>query len=427
MIAKLHSYIKLLIFLSILYIYIYNPIFQSVGFGLIKVLLLVSIFYILIKRKRARLLFSTFYNEIFFAFLLIAYSLFVYAFIGNAGRTMIAYHIFWFLECFVVSIFLVFLFKRYFIKYDFKDLMIVIGFIASIITLYLVLNPSVNLHVRENVIIDTLDLFKEERQAEGFFDYRGFSLAENSSFYYGIVQGIVLGFCVIKSKESFWYLIPIITLFISIIFNARIGLVVFIIAFFLTILYRRFSLQKLTAFALLFAFVIFVVMRTGFVEEYSSSLEWGLSFFTESRSLFGSSFEETDFSMVFRDMWFLPESFLGLLFGTGENIFLSTKKNSDVGYIIQIFEGGLFYLGLMISYLLFMYKRVKKISKDNLLPLFFLLVILIADIKGNALFISSGFFRMFVLYYTVTILLKKTYQPMMSANQVIKIKNENNY
>jgi hypothetical protein len=106
-------------------------------------------------------------------------------------------------------------------------------------------------------------------------------------------------------------------------------------------------------------------------------------------------------------MFFFPKNTNEFLFGTGEDIFLNIKRSSDVGYVLQIFKGGIFYLIILLFFLILMYRRVRRIDHDKFLPIFFILVILIANIKGDSLFLSGGFFRLFTLYYVYEILLIK--------------------
>ena len=91
-----------------IYIYIYNPIFSLLGFGLNKVLLLISIFYIFFVGFTFDFL-KCFKNEILFTLILIFYTLLLGM---QEGDVLTAYmHMTWFLEGFLIPTFLILFFK----------------------------------------------------------------------------------------------------------------------------------------------------------------------------------------------------------------------------------------------------------------------------------------------------------------------------
>lgn len=391
---------SILLFFS-LYIYIYNPIFKFLDFGSVKILLGISFIYLIFSSK-LRIFLTKFEKEILFTLALIFYSLLIEAFIGPAGIGMMYRHFIWFLEGFLIPFFLILFFKDIFFKYGYIRLVIIVGFIASLITLYLILNPNVNLFIRNEVIIDSLDSFTDT------WTFRGFTIAENSSYSYSVVQGVILGFCLFKLKNNLLYLFPILTLFISIIFNARIGISVIIIALFLFLIYKQIELKKILILLIILIGLFTFIDLSSFIEENIQSVEWGLDFFTQTRDFLSGKRNENTYGTLFGDMIFFPENSVDFMFGTGINIFHNVKKSSDVGFIIQIFEGGLVYIFLMLFFLFLMYKRILKVEKITLFPIFLITVILIANIKGNALFVSTGFFRLFTLYYVHLILDKRS-------------------
>lgn len=380
-----------------LYIYIYNPIFQIIDFGSIKILLAVSSIYLSFSGK-LRLFILKFSKEIFITLLLIIYALLVEALSGPGGKGMMYRHFIWFFEGFIIPFFLLLFFKEYFIKYGLLNIIIITGFTASLITIFLILNPEINLIVRSNVIIDSLDTLTDT------WTFRGFTIAENSSYSYGIVQGVILGFCLFKLGKNYLFLIPIITLFISILFNSRTGISVVIIAMILVIIYRQIKIKNIVFLLLILLGLFTIIDPSLFIANNTTTIEWGLDFFTQTLDFLSGKSSENTYGALFGDMFFLPENSIEFIFGTGENIFYDKYKSSDMGYIIQIFEGGMIYLLLMIFFLFVMYKKIIKTDKSTIYPLFFIVVILIANLKGNALFVSTGFFRLFTLYYVYIIL-----------------------
>lgn len=50
-----------------------------------------------------------------------------------------------------------------------------------------------------------------------------------------------------------------------------------------------------------------------------------------------------------------------------------------------------------------MYKRNIKLSDDKFLTIVFITTLIVANIKGNAFFVPTSFFRLFTLFYTYCI------------------------
>lgn len=385
--------IKYIFFFLCLYIYIYNPILQILGFGSIKILLFISLFYFFVHKETISFL-QNYKTEMFYTFLLIIY-LIPIVFLGDGTATMIPYtHLIWFLECFIIPLFLLFYFKNIFQKYQIESLLVIIGTIASLITFFLINNPEINTWIRQSVIVDTLD------KTSSNWDFRGFTFAESSSYAYGVVQGIMLALCLISIRKSYLYAIPIIPIFISILFNARIGFSVLIIALALMLIFKRLKIKYVIIGAITVLSGVVLYNNSSFVSENSTSLEWGLGFFEDTFALIsGGDASETNYEVLSNRMFFLPENFVDIIFGEGRIVFGDENLDSDIGYVNQIFTGGIVYLLIMLSFLWYMYNSNVKITHDKLLPLLFMIVLLVVNIKGNAFFLSNGFFRMFTLYY----------------------------
>lgn len=389
--------VKYLVLISLLYIYIYNPLFRALGVGPIKLLLACSLAFILLSGFLARFL-KIFQTEILLILVLISYSIGM-TLIGQNTLVIPYTHLIWFLECFLIPAFLLLLFKDVFKRLNWETVVVHTGFIASLITLFLILNPSVNQLVRDAVIEDNLDTVLP--MDEMFF--RGFSIAESSSYGYGIVQGLILAVCLVSARKSALFMVPVLFLFISIIFNARIGIAPALISFILLIAYRRFKTRNLIAIVAVTALAVWFFQQSSFAEENEVSLKWAFGIFTDLEGVAKGTKNTTVYNTIFQTMIFFPSELSDLIFGNGEKVFAANGRASDVGYVIQIFRGGLIYLSLMLIFLWMMYARSKRVSPDKLLPLIFFLTILIANVKGNAFFNPNSFFRLFSFYYVYII------------------------
>ena len=164
---------KLILLILSLYIYLYNPIFQFLGFGSIKVLLFLSIVLFFFKGSIAFI--SLFKDEIVLTFLISLYVSLTVLW-GESSGLVVAYtHIIWFLESFLIPFFLILHFKDFFEKYSWEKIIITVGLVASFITLYLILNFELNVFIRDSIIVDTLDSVSGDDLV-----FRGFSIAESS-------------------------------------------------------------------------------------------------------------------------------------------------------------------------------------------------------------------------------------------------------
>ena len=98
-------------------------------------------------------------------------------------------------------------------------------------------------------------------------------------------------------------------------------------------------------------------------------------------------------------MIIFPDTIFGMIFGTGKDIYRATVHRSDIGYVQQIYFGGLVYLCLLLfAYYLIIKKYFRAIRNKNIV-IAIVLVILIANYKGNALS-SNEFVRFVVLVAT---------------------------
>lgn len=402
-------YIKYFFFFLLLYIYLYNPIFQLLHFGSIKIVLLIAILYLILTRK-INFVINIFRTELLFTIILVSYSFFATQF-GNLSAIALPYrHIVWFMECFIIPSFFMFYFKDIFQRVTWESLIVQTGLFASFITLYLILNPEFNEFVRSSLIeITKVGILQNSI-------IRGFGIAEGLTYTYGIVQGLILGLCILSIKKSIYYWIPIMFLFISILFNARIGFSSGFIAIVLVLLFKQFNFKSI-----LFIFIIlyignYALLDTSFYQHNEMSIKWGMRFFSDTKNIDSQNPSSTYYQLS--QMFFLPPNLMGLIFGEGGKA-LVDGKSSDVGYVNQIFIGGLVYLTLMFLFLAYMFKRNYKYSTNKLYPIFFLLTIIVVNVKGDALFVPSGFFRLITFYYVYSIFTIKNDYSLNNSNRII--------
>ncbi len=391
--------LKYILFFLLLYIYLYNPIFQIFNFGLIKLLLLIALFYILVT-KRLNFFVTLFKREILFTLTLIVYS-FIMTQIGDGSAVKVPYmHTIWFLECFFIPVFFLGFFKDVFKKISGEGVLVFIGFIASLITFFLILNPSTNSLIKNSILIDPFtntdnyNLFLTDTTT-GIVDetrlFRGFTIAESSTYSYGIIQGIILSICLISYNKNKLYAIPIPFLIISILFNARIGIAIVILVILLLLITKKISIIGTVWVIFTLSVFYLLLLNTSFFINNEQTIRWALSIFDSTINL-DLNDQNTNYGVLVT-MLIFPSTLFGIIFGEGK------VAGVDIGFINQLFVGGIVYLSILLLFLWYIFKRNLKYSTNKLIPVIFLISIIIANFKGNALILPNGFFRLITFYY----------------------------
>lgn len=379
-----------LLLFPIIYIYIYNPVFRCVNISFLRPLLVVSFLGLFAEHKINSFLVCVKKQFIFF------YIFFLIAFImsGVFGKdgVMLAYkHMQAFFETFVIGYFLSEIIKYY--KIDILKYIIFIGVIASLITIYLLLNPMKSVHIRTNVITDSLvDLGYDAKQHM----WRSFGVAEGLTSIYGVIQGFLAALCVINIEKSILYLLPIPFLVLAAFVNARTGLLIFLVPvpFFL-----MYTLRWKKGFVIYIAVLTLAICLYMFFlnDEIKETVEWGFSMFKDIGNLMSG--EKTgNIKVLLEDMLFFPKNEMSFLFGTGSMAISEKGKTSDISFINQIFIGGFFYMFIIFLFLvyltIFSYRRTKSFSFATLV----FCSLMFMNIKGMDPTLPNGLVRLLFLY-----------------------------
>ncbi|CAK8723150.1 O-antigen ligase like membrane protein [Candidatus Electronema aureum] len=292
------------------------------------------------------------------------------------------------IECFIVPYYIL----HIIVGFDTKKVISFIyltSIVAATISFILFVVPDVNFYVKSTLIHDPLS-------ASGI---RSFSIAEGSTFSYSITNAIIVIISLLYNQKRFFYISSIL-LIISIAINARIG---FIILFFgissIIVLQYKHNSGKIFRVAILIALCLFLVKNMSASNE---TLKWAASFFTESVDFFHNYNENTTYNTLINDMFFYPETVSGCLFGEGIDIWNNAGMRSDIGYINQIFFGGLLYLFLLSCLNIYMFRRLWKAS-GFVISFILFGVIFISNFKGPVLNVSTGFVKLIYLYYILLI------------------------
>lgn len=400
------KYTKYLILILLAYFYIYNPILRVAGFGLIKIILALGLLYI-VAIGATRNVINLYRKEITFTLLLSGY-MFISTFYPNGdGEGYLASyrHVVWALEGFIIPYYIIHGFGQYLRNQtDLNRLVVIVSTIAALISLFLILNPDINMAMRQNIIVDGLDDYDVYRLNH----FRGFSFADGSSMAYGVVQGMIIIICIFMMKQSYLYAIPPAFIMVSIMFNARTGYVPIIIGIMIYVFKGSRKYRTIIALAIVGYIGYYVASTTDILSNYTTTIEWTKNFFKyTSEFIRGDQLYSDNTYKGLLDGLVIPEKLSSLFIGEGRDIFRGVSTigyRSDIGYIVQIHKGGLIYLLIMLMFLQEMYHRYVRSSDDRTLVLMFFFTLLIVNVKGDAFFSPSAYSRLFTLYYVYSII-----------------------
>jgi uncharacterized membrane protein YhaH (DUF805 family) len=268
---------------------------------------------------------------------------------------------------------------------------------ASIISLYLLINPEKNFFLNNYIL-------RSEESIETS-TIRGFGFSSGLTYAFSIVQGIAAAILLLKiihdkPAKIPLYILGFILLFVSIILNARVGIIpIFIVTVYLIFVKRKISII-LYGLGLVWL-ISFILFDTQAFAYFENNLGWSTQFFSETYDYFIRNNSDNTYGTLLGSMLFLPNSLSELLFGTGYNIFINYKRTTDVGYIIQLFFGGLSYLILLFSLVFIMAKRLYDLRKFNWFLFLFIFTVLICNIKGNFVSSNPAFRFLFLIYMDI--------------------------
>jgi hypothetical protein len=273
-------------------------------------------------------------------------------------------------------------------------------FSAACITVLLLVTPSLN-NLMNNKI-----LAASEYQQNNLL--RGFGFASTLFYSYGLVQGTAAAIILLKMSEAkkyfAVYFITLVLLLISILVNARIGMAPVIIM----IGYLIFVRKKIKMFVYasgVLGVLLVVFLSSDFAEKYQKIIEWGFSFFTQTFGFVsgGKSHNGPDTFTVLGNMLILPDNAFDWLVGSGADLFLhgqtsGTVPHSDIGFIRQLYYGGIMYLTLLMTLITVMAVRLYNLKKHRWFFILFVFTFIAANIKSNYINNHSAF-RLFLLIY----------------------------
>lgn len=396
------------LFIFFLYIYINNPLLQLTnGIGSIKLLYPIALIYILKNLRQSIYFFKLIDKEIIVFICLFFYTLFRTAFGGDDAAIRVFAVAFY--ENIFISVFLmVFLINLK--KNDWLNSIIITGIVGALISVFSLLNPSINLFIKD---IQVLSEFSMEN------DFRSFGLAEGLTFSYGISQAIILCLLIINSKKRMLFLLFTPLFIVSSLFNARTGIIIVVlILVYAIIAFRRI---KLLIFLIALLFVISILSdQLIILLDNDKSFDWINNFYLEIGDLFTGS-TNADYNTtqtLFVDMVVLPSNTIEWIFGSGQSLFLSYSNSTDVGFFLQLNYGGLVFTGMLLILVLMIFFKTFKEKESRWFSVLFLISFFIANMKGDFIPSTGAFRLLFFVYLCLLYYNKKTM--FVETNKIVK-------
>jgi hypothetical protein len=310
-----------------------------------------------------------------------------------------------FLDLYFLPILLLYFFYKLSLKKDLLIDVVLVGIVACFFTFLSIVNFDVGSYFRNELL--------RSSEFTDMISFRTFGLSEALTFTYGITQGIILSLMLLYSNKFKYYLILAPFFLIAVMFNARIGFTPIIIG---VILYLIFDFNLKFVFKI-FAFtitLILIITNITFQPDQVKTIEWGLDFFIQMNDVFtGSSNSNSNtFDALFGYMLVFPETLFEWIFGSGIYIFtIQTGPTSDVGYVLQLYYGGIIYLILLFLIVFWMLGIIKSYKNHSKSAYLFSSVIvvttIIVNVKGD-IFSTNGYLRLCILlimyfYYQIKI------------------------
>lgn len=390
------------ILIPILYIYIFNPVFIIPGFGLNNILLLIAGIYCVINSKEFFSDIALYRKELLLIVVMILYLFVSVSLTGGGYYEGITALFGFFTTLLFLPIFIVHTLLKKERKKGFFNILISVGLIGAAISILCLLFPDFNMFIRgiqSGVEMESVDEL-------GLSLLRSFGLGGNLTSAYGYMMGLLSALCLLimsRENKSFFLLYSLV-FFVAAIINARTGVFPFFIT--LAIIFvrslKRFNIKYLLVigFVAIAGFFVLNLLEKKNPDMYDYIYAF-IEFFSSSEN-----FNESSYSR----MWFLPESIQGLIFGEGRNVFgIGDNPNSfvgttsDIGFIRNVFLGGIIFLFLLLIEQFTLYKNMFKRSGKELFVIILGLSVLIFHYKGNLCYITTAVSRFVLLYYFVLV------------------------
>lgn len=388
-----------ILLIIVLYLFIYNPIprWPGVGFGLF--LTILAFIYSLVRFDVYKRYTRYYSEELKLSLFMIPYVLVIILLNGESDIHVVPELVSWILFSTCIPVFLI---RVLIVKqkgFIFWDAILLVGFIASLFSCVALFVPSFNEFLR------AIQLKLEGGETENQLDFRFYGLAINLSSGYGYVQGLLASLSLLLlDRRHLRYAVYFITLTLSVLVNARTGIFPIVI----TVIYLigksivkfkigQFIKVLIGSIAAIYLVVLIINLLPNvkeFIDDFFDQLF--MMFLAEDSNLGNSAYV---------DRFKLPGTIGGLIFGEGYSLYgLDNKwEASDIGFVNQIFTGGLVFAGSLLVYEIIVYMKIMKRSKEYVFSTIFFLSMLVFNYKGMNFYAGGAYIKLYMLYYFVLV------------------------
>lgn len=273
--------------------------------------------------------------------------------------------------------------------------LLIVSCIGAFFTTLCVIDPAFNTYVKSSIIRYDRDSFLFEN------DFRGFGIASGLTSTYGYIMGFIGALGCFYYRENRWYLFALPFVLVSALLNARTGIIIFLFGFILSFLGRKKIIGSITMAILAIFFVGFFDSFLSYLNIDDSTKNWLLDFQTQTESVAtsGNIMDSYQASTLLIDMWVIPDNPLSWMLGSGFYLFRNEHgiQASDVGWINELWYGGLLYLLPLLFLFYKIYKNFRK-KRGLWFGLFILITIIIVNTKST-LFPSSVMFYLIMMIF----------------------------
>jgi len=295
---------------------------------------------------------------------------------------------------------------------DFFDMVLFVGEMQALCSILAIFVPEVQSYFAKRL----LDYGYDEVYSN-LTSYRIYGFAGNMTFSMPLLQSLLSILAVyFAMNRSAKYALAGFFLAFSAIINARVSLFVFSVGIVILILSNKLIIKKRLRLLILSVLSLYFIVRAlvpSLLERFPITFRYILSGVDEiGRFLVGDTAYGYFSYLTDKNNYRIPESIRTILFGTGHITMGMLSKygfSSDVGYINDLWFGGIFYI--LIVYVLFiamMWRLYRSRDKTaSLLGLYFLLIYPIVNFKG-IVFSMNSISNFVVIAYIYIMAIEKT-------------------
>lgn len=272
--------------------------------------------------------------------------------------------------------------------YDFDDLirlLIIAGCIESATVLASLLNSKVH-----QFFINKMLLYFKNEDFFNIWSFRLYGFASNLQYSSALSLsfiGLLSFYKGLQGKKVCFYFLLSVLMLVCAYVNARTSLILFLCGMIaLAIKTKKNIVRVLVGVGFIFILML-IVLRQNSSVVYSKQREWLADGISDIFSLFSSKYY-AHYSAIkyFTDSstYLFPTKLEELLFGTGLYPMMSERSlyHSDVGFINDIWFGGVFYLSLSIIAICFIWKNIGSLCSDKTIRRVALVTLLVGNVKG---------------------------------------------